>query len=166
MLHLFSIYWRWAKFSNPIVDSWHLAQKLRIKKLMLNWWRTLLFGSSIKSQELDVKTLPIFSPLKISVNWTWQKFILVKDKLAALSKLSLLPWLQIYHDNKENRRASSDSLMDVYTVTRMASITCWLYKNYVGKMSPFYPDWCLCYHTNNQFVSARLTVKEKDEWKR
>ena len=68
------------------------------------------------------------------------KIILVKDKLAALSKLALLPWLQIYHENIENRRASSDTLMDVYTVTLMASITCWLYKNYVGKVSPFYPD--------------------------
>ena len=30
-----------------------------------------------------------------------KKFMLViKDKLAALSKLALLPWLQIYHDNK------------------------------------------------------------------
>ena len=56
----------------------------------------------------------------------------MKDKLAALSKLALLPWLQIYHDNKENRRASSDSLIDVCTVTLMAFITCWLYKNYVG----------------------------------
>ena len=27
--------------------------------------------------------------------------------------------------------------MDVYTVTLMASITCWLYKTYVGKVSPF-----------------------------
>ena len=54
------------------------------------------------------------------------------------SKLALLPWLQIYHDNKESKRASSDSMMDVYTVTLMASITCWLYKNYVGKVSPFY----------------------------
>ena len=57
--------------------------------------------------------------------------------MAALSKLALLPWLQIYQDNIENRRESSDSLMDVYTVTLMASITCWLYKTYVGKVSPF-----------------------------
>ena len=35
--------------------------------------------------------------------------------MAASSKLVLLPWLQIYHDNKENRRECSDSLMDVYT---------------------------------------------------
>ena len=62
---------------------------------------------------------------------------MVKDKLAALSKLALLPWLQIYQDNIENRRESSDSLMDVYTVTLMASITCWLYKTYVGKVSSF-----------------------------
>ena len=27
--------------------------------------------------------------------------------------------------------------MDVYTVTLMASITCWLYQTYVGKVSPF-----------------------------
>ena len=37
----------------------------------------------------------------------------------------------------ENRRESSDSLMDVYTVTLMGSITCWLHKTYVGKVSPF-----------------------------
>ena len=68
------------------------------------------------------------------------KIYLVKDQLAALSNLALLPWLQIYYDNRENRRASSDSLMDVYTVTLMASITCWLYENCVGKVSPFDPD--------------------------
>ena len=28
-------------------------------------------GSSIKSQVLDLKTLPIFSPLKMSVNWLY-----------------------------------------------------------------------------------------------
>ena len=61
----------------------------------------------------------------------------MKDKLAALSKLALLPWLQIYYDNIENRRESSDALMDVDTVTLMASITCFLYKTYVGKVSPF-----------------------------
>ena len=38
------------------------------------------------------------------------------DQFAALSKLVLLTsWLQICHDNKENRRASSDSLMDIDT---------------------------------------------------
>ena len=57
--------------------------------------------------------------------------------MSALSKLALLPWLQIYGDNIENRRQSSDSLMDVYTVTLMASITCWLYKTYLVKVSPF-----------------------------
>ena len=61
----------------------------------------------------------------------------MKDKLAALSKLALLPRLQIYQDNIENRRESSDSLMDVYTVTLMASITCWLYKIYVENYHHF-----------------------------
>ena len=65
------------------------------------------------------------------------KIYLGKRQIATLTKLALLPWLQIYHDNIENRRESSDSLMDVYTVTLMASITCWLYKTYVGKVSPF-----------------------------
>ena len=48
---------------------------------------------------------------------------MVKDKLEALSKLALLPWLQIYHDNEENRRASSDSLMDVYMLEKCHHFT-------------------------------------------
>ena len=102
---------------------------------------------------------------------------MVKDKLAALSKVALLPWLQIYHGNKENRRASSDSLTDVYTsdsltdvytVTLMASITCWLYKNYVGKVSTFsltdalleslsdkYKSKVVCSEDNPNFIAGR-----------
>ena len=53
---------------------------------------------------------------------------MVNDQLAASSKLAFLPWLQVYHDNKENRRACSDSLMDVYTDCHLyGTRNCWLY---------------------------------------
>ena len=54
------------------------------------------------------------------------------------TELALLPWLQIYHDNKENRRAFSDSPMDVYTCCHLyGTHKCWLYINCVGKCHHF-----------------------------
>ena len=60
-------------------------------------------GSSIKSQVLDLKTLPIFSPLKISVNrWMrslngtdrklvtkWQKLDVITKEFGELPQLKL-----------------------------------------------------------------------------
>ena len=40
-------------------------------------------------------------------------------------------------------------------------ITCWIYKNYVGKVSPFYPDWQLCYYTKNQVLVPASEFKKK-----
>ena len=87
-----------------------------------------------------------------------------KRPTGSIIKLALLPWLQIYHDNKENRRASSDSLMDGYIITFMALIICWLYKNYVGKVSPLYPDCrisSLVIVQKNQFVIVVTGLKFK-----
>ena len=84
----------------------------------------------------DCENLAYFQSIENNSKLSMTKIYLGKRQIGSI-KLALLPWLQIYHDNIENRRESSDSLMDVYTVTLMASITCWLYKTYVGKVSPF-----------------------------
>ena len=48
-----------------------------------------------------------------------KKSILVKGQLTTLSKLALLPWLQIYHDNKENGRPSLDSPIYTHCIAAM-----------------------------------------------
>ena len=77
-------------------------------------WKIII---QVKYQEsrTECENLAYFQSIENKCKLSMTKFILVKDKLAALSKLALLPWLQIYHDNIENGKESSDSLMDVYT---------------------------------------------------
>ena len=122
------------------------------QKMNVELMKNIIIRVKYQESRIGCENLAYFQSIENKCKLNMTKFILVKDKLEALSKLALLPWLQIYHDNEENRRASSDSLMDGCI--------------YVGKVSPFYPDRCPCYHTNNQFVSVRFRVKERDEWKR
>ena len=71
-LHLFTMDWRWARFSNPVLDSWYLTWQSASPSPRHIFQNTCIqrratSGLSIKSQVLDLKTLPVFSPLKISV---------------------------------------------------------------------------------------------------
>ena len=110
------------------------------QKINVELMKNIIIRVKYQESRTGCENLAYFQSIESKCKLNITKIYLGKRQIRSISKLALLPWLQIYHDNKENRRISSDSLTDVYTVTLMASITCWLYKNYVGKVSPFYPD--------------------------
>ena len=65
-------YFQWtedgARFSNPILDT----EVTRHTSGQSSRYHT---GTSIKSQVLDLETLPIFSPLEISVKYRKQPYV-------------------------------------------------------------------------------------------